>query len=621
MEIAAKETKHAERAGRDRWRVAEAPSAGPSLHPVLQLQQQAGNQAVQELLRRNLIQAKLTISNPGDPEEQEADRVADHVMRAHAGSPASAPCSCSEGEESCEECRQKSAAIQRRANGEGARTGELGAGAAPFSAILSQGGGQPLDAATRAFFEPRFGHDFSGVRVHTGAAAAESAQSINALAYTLGGHVVFAPGRYNPHSVDGRTLLAHELTHTIQQKPDGTHNRRERLPRLSAAQGQVQRTCGSDLHDPDPDCAPSGASVIGQQFLFVVNCNDLITGEAANLARYAAGLRHGAQLKVHGFASEEGDPAFNLSLSCHRANVIAGMLRDARPDCTISTIFKHGAHGGPPLRDFWRSVIVEEVRPQPEPPNPEASICGPDATDWLLAQVARAKTDPTILEIKANLAGAHRVAAANGFSAEQVAEGGVAKRVLAEETRAGSPTRTADASSQLRASGPSQAAFGRAVMAATVPVAGAPEELVLLAIRRASLLWKGVVGTRMRYDFKYTSMRDPHSAHCPVNCHQGVTFCPPDARNCFGTDLPGNIFYAHLGRFVGFTRLALQLGSQFAQLESTRSWDPPEDTAMIDAGFGLPDPLDRSSLCAAISSLRGVVNLKACTACAEPFEG
>jgi len=77
--------------------------------------------------------------------------------------------------------------------------------------------GRPLDAATRAFMEPRFGHDFSRVRVHTDARAGESAHAVEAKAYTVGTEIVFGVGRYAPHSSDGRRLLAHELTHVVQQ--------------------------------------------------------------------------------------------------------------------------------------------------------------------------------------------------------------------------------------------------------------------------------------------------------------------------------------------------------------------------------------------------------------------
>ena len=114
--------------------------------------------------------------------------------------------------------------------------------------------GQPLDGATRAALEPRLGHDFGRVRVHTDARAAASAQAVNALAYTVGRDVVFGPGRYAPSTIAGRRLLAHELTHVVQQAgrtgaalavtpPDSAHEREaERLAeRLVPASGLAQR--------------------------------------------------------------------------------------------------------------------------------------------------------------------------------------------------------------------------------------------------------------------------------------------------------------------------------------------------------------------------------------------
>ena len=78
--------------------------------------------------------------------------------------------------------------------------------------------GQPLDAVTRAFMEPRFGHDFSGVRVHTDDRAAASARAVDAQAYTVGRNVVFDARQYQPRTSPGQRLLAHELTHVLQQQ-------------------------------------------------------------------------------------------------------------------------------------------------------------------------------------------------------------------------------------------------------------------------------------------------------------------------------------------------------------------------------------------------------------------
>lgn len=85
---------------------------------------------------------------------------------------------------------------------------------------LTSGSGRPLPSPVKDFFEPRFGHDFSQVRIHTDDLAAESARAVNALAYTVGQNIVFASGQYMPGTGAGDRLLAHELTHIMQQRPD-----------------------------------------------------------------------------------------------------------------------------------------------------------------------------------------------------------------------------------------------------------------------------------------------------------------------------------------------------------------------------------------------------------------
>src|SRR5262249_19476915 len=77
--------------------------------------------------------------------------------------------------------------------------------------------GKPLDTATRAYMEPRFGHDFSQVRIHSNGLAAESARAVNAAAYTVGQDLVFGAGKYRPGTPVGQRLIAHELAHTVQQ--------------------------------------------------------------------------------------------------------------------------------------------------------------------------------------------------------------------------------------------------------------------------------------------------------------------------------------------------------------------------------------------------------------------
>ena len=120
---------------------------------------------------------------------------------------------CSNGVE-CEECRKKREATLQRAAVNASPTN----GVPPIVHDVLRSPGQSLDGGTRTFMESRFGHDFSGVRVHTDGRAAESARSVNALAYTVGRNVVFGAGQYTPTTTAGKRLLAHELTHVVQQR-------------------------------------------------------------------------------------------------------------------------------------------------------------------------------------------------------------------------------------------------------------------------------------------------------------------------------------------------------------------------------------------------------------------
>lgn len=88
----------------------------------------------------------------------------------------------------------------------------------PVKDVVGKGGGSSLDKDTRHFMESRLGHDFGDVRVHTDSKASESAQSVNAQAYTVGSDVVFQSGKYSPGTDEGRHMLAHELTHVVQQR-------------------------------------------------------------------------------------------------------------------------------------------------------------------------------------------------------------------------------------------------------------------------------------------------------------------------------------------------------------------------------------------------------------------
>lgn len=210
-----------------RWHAA-APGRPQRAHLLPPLQRTVGNQALQRLLQTRAqalkvdwcatapplrghgclpipreapaadgIQAKPVLSWPRDPSEEEADRVADQVLATPA---------------------------HRAAGGTPVRIRRpLGQAIAQFSAPPDRvnqvfaGPGRPLDAPVRAFMEARLGCDFRRVRVHDGARADAAAAAVGARAFTVGADIVFRRGEFAPHTPSGRLLLAHELTHVVQQ--------------------------------------------------------------------------------------------------------------------------------------------------------------------------------------------------------------------------------------------------------------------------------------------------------------------------------------------------------------------------------------------------------------------
>jgi hypothetical protein len=220
-----------------------------SPNPWHALHQTVGNQGMQRLLRTGVIQAKLRVGEPNDAYEQEADRMADRVMRT-AGPGVQLSCACG-GE--CPRC----------------------AAAPPIVYDALRSPGQALDPATRDFMEARFGRDLRQVRVHTGPSAAESARRIEAAAYTTGHHVVFDSGRYAPHTTEGRRLLAHELTHVVQQSGGAAQGTIQRQPRAGAAPAR-RTTTYSFVGCTDTEMETLSRN-IQQSFLMVVNARDQMT--------------------------------------------------------------------------------------------------------------------------------------------------------------------------------------------------------------------------------------------------------------------------------------------------------------------------------------------------------
>jgi hypothetical protein len=202
------------------------------------------------------LQAKLKVNTPGDSYEQEADRVSEQVMHMTEMRVQRA-CACGGG---CSKCQKEQPGQEpERSQTKRVQASDTGQIAAPplVHEVLATPG-RPLDLATRAFMEPLFGHDFSHVRVHTGARAAESAKAIGASAYTVGTDVVFAEGRFQHNSANGRRLLAHELSHVVQQsgvKQSASMVLRapmdeESAPATALGDGTEMSDCGTTWQDP-----------------------------------------------------------------------------------------------------------------------------------------------------------------------------------------------------------------------------------------------------------------------------------------------------------------------------------------------------------------------------------
>jgi len=311
--------------------------------------------------------------------------VSSQVLAAIQAKPAPAQrlqrkCSCGgtagpDGE--CAECKKKRS-LQRRSAGPDGPTE-----APPIVHDVLRSAGQPLDPATRRFMEPRLGHDFGRVRVHADSKADESARAVNALAYTVGQDIVFASGRHAPSTREGRELIAHELTHVVQQAGSITGSKLAVADKSDALEVEAEHIAGRVLNSgtaapagrsseklhrqPDDSSTPATgqeAATPGQGSVPTgattkttpVNCPapkmacQTGTGfgagrlrtirfqhDSADLdgkARYSvrriakAWNAYGAsdQIFVEGYASVEGSCQHNWPLSCSRAQAVAAEL-------------------------------------------------------------------------------------------------------------------------------------------------------------------------------------------------------------------------------------------------------------------------------------------------------
>jgi hypothetical protein len=367
-----------------------------------------------------MLQPKLKIGAPGDRFEREADAVADRVMRMSDGESLrmqpleeeeeTMQMQPLEAEEEmmqprlqmqpeirmqCLTCQQDegqriqtkksdghmSPVIQR--SGDGALYAD-----ASFSNRLQsrRGLGQPLPESVHKELGGKFGADFSGVRVHTDSHAIQMNRDIGAQAFTYGSDVYFNKGNYDPSGTGGKHLLAHELTHVVQQ---------------GGWQDRIQRSCGTQAIGAPQGCTQGPPVFIpGALFRFNNACDDFAPGQEQALLQFASTLSANDVIEIHGFASVSGSADFNRNLSCarairarellatqggiQRARIVAVLNHGPTPGAEAdrrSVVILSRARSGPTALDF----VVQSVTPTPGRLDDPDQTMSPGVVSWDLS--------------------------------------------------------------------------------------------------------------------------------------------------------------------------------------------------------------------------------------------
>ena len=285
--------------------------------PIYKLQRAVGNRAISSLLRSRIIQPKCT--------------------------------KCEEKSEQTEEPEEEKLLVQAKRE-----SGNSPTASSDLQSYLTsrQGGGQPLSDSARSYFEPRFGYDFSHVRIHADSRANLAARDISARAFTAGSNIYFAQGQYQPGSSSGDRLLGHELTHVIQQSgtsPLGTHSETQQLaPRVATSDAELSIQRVADKSNvPGMICTadPAPGKPAGTEINFGQKDTSLDFLDRLEIFFEHVGWfnRGGIDtIIIEGFASTEGAAKDNWKLSCDRAEAVkAEFVSLGVPDTMITTI----AHG------------------------------------------------------------------------------------------------------------------------------------------------------------------------------------------------------------------------------------------------------------------------------------
>ncbi len=516
------------------------------------------------------LQAKLAVGAPSDPLERQADRMADAVtasagpraplapapprvvQRACACGSSSGPCHCPEKEE-----------LRRQASGE--RASPIPEGAAVR--VQSLGAGEPLSRAVRERLEPWFERDLGEVRIHRGGDAAAAAEGVHALAYTLGRDIVFGRGQFAPGTRGGDHLLAHELTHVVQQgsarrqlqraaAPSGT----EECPGYDPTERETSHTERGVL-DPDVSLFEPGKLLIadfGVDWRHVKSSTRSDPLLASWLARFETDSSY--RLEIVGYTDCVGAERWNTDLRQGRARAVEALLGpQALSRVTFRGMMALGTYvtdnAARESRARNRAVVIE-FRQQYSFEEEEVEVqrprmCGPDLTRWLIDQMTTNQNHPTIRKMREYRWPRYVPVFNIGWTAAALAD-------------------------------------------------------------FASLVRGGAV-----WDFKSHSRalgwRYSAGQHCPTSeCDLTVTLCG----TCLNYDVPGNIHFGWIGRRAEVAPWTLRTGAGIAQ---RRRWtDDPKDAVAVDIGMRMAD--SGTTLCTEVAAHRSALNLEktpGCNACQD----
>lgn len=300
-----------------------SPSINPTQGTILQRKCACGGTCTEcQTKQGRSLQTKLSISEPGDRYEQEADRVAEQVMAIPTHSAVS----------------KALPHIQRFTRQTIERENML----APVSVdrVLSSHG-NPLEPSLKQDMEQRFGHDFSRVRVHTDTEAEQSALEVNANAYTVGNNIVFGAGKFSPRTQEGAWLLAHELTHVVQQSNLAGVNLNQSIKKSGFSQIVQRQESGVDV---DSDSEDQSLAILAAEEPEPITTTDIVPLLAGSLVPTGTGTTADITLET---GNSTGNPINN---AVHQQICIHTPLSDAGKRC-----FSFGATGfqSPQFSSTW----------------------------------------------------------------------------------------------------------------------------------------------------------------------------------------------------------------------------------------------------------------------------